>query len=164
MKFTRLAIAGGAFGFLLLVVSIAQSQTASGLDQPASVRNVLFKDNYLYFAPDDKSSQPPAPPEVAEREKKAEAAPAEEKKEEAAEEEEKAPEPKRLIGNLGCTKINITGWLDAGITGNADNPASNYNGVLAPNDRNLPQLNQFYLVMERKIEYREKLLGFRRSH
>jgi hypothetical protein len=38
------------------------------------------------------------------------------------------------------------------VTANADNPASRYNGTLAPNDRNEFQLNQFYLVMEKALK------------
>ena len=105
----------------------------------------------MNFASNDNA--PPPPSAATEEQKKAEAAPAEEKKDEAAsDEEEKAPEPHRLIGQLGCTKINITGWLDAGGTANFDNPPSRYNGTLAPNDRNEFQFNQLYMVMERPLK------------
>jgi hypothetical protein len=67
-------------------------------------------------------------------------------------EQEKKDEPRQWIGNIGCTNINVRGWVDAGVTANADNPASRYNGTLAPNDRNEFQLNQFYLVMEKALK------------
>jgi hypothetical protein len=70
-------------------------------------------------------------------------------------EEEKAPEPHRLIGKLGCSEVNVYGWLDMGITGNPDNPASRYNGTLAPNDRNEFQFNQTYLVIEKTLNTKD---------
>ena len=57
-----------------------------------------------------------------------------------------------MIGKIGCTDINVYGWLDAGGTVNADNPASRYNGTLAPNDRNEFQFNQLYMVMEKTLK------------
>ncbi len=121
-----------------------------------------YNDSYAYFAPSDNG--PSAPDAAAEKEKKTEAAPEETKTEpcpaeEAPAEEEKAPEPKRLIGQVGCTKINITGWLDMGVTGNPDNPASRYNGTLAPNDRNEFQFNQLYMVMEKAAKNRRIAVG-----
>ena len=82
-------------------------------------------------------------------------------KPEEKEEEEKADEPHRVIGKLGCTDINVYGWLDMGATVNPDNPASRYNGTLAPNDRNEFQFNQTYLVMEKTLDTRARL-GHRR--
>jgi len=46
-----------------------------------------------------------------------------------------------VIGKIGCTDINVYGWLDAGGTANPANPASRYNGTLTPNDRNEFQFN-----------------------
>jgi len=73
-------------------------------------------------------------------------------KDEEKKDEEKKPEPWRLIGDIGCTRINVSGWLDMGGTINPDHPASRYNGTLAPNDRNEWQFNQNYLVMERALK------------
>ena len=76
-----------------------------------------------------------------------------------AKEEEKrlgrTPEPHRVIGKLGCTGINVYGWLDMGATVNPDNPASRYNGTLAPNDRNEFQFNQTLPGDGEDAEHRE---------
>ncbi len=76
-----------------------------------------------------------------------------EPKEVAAEEEaeQERDEPRRLIGDMGWG-VDVSGWLDMGITGNPSAPRSRYNGVLAPNDRNEFQVNQTYLVMERALK------------
>ena len=42
-----------------------------------------------------------------------------------------------------------------GITTNFANPASHYNGTLAPNDRNEFQFNQTYLVMEKTLDTKD---------
>ena len=99
-----------------------------------------------------RSAADKAAPPAAEKatEKKADDAAKEE--EEKGDEEEKAPEPHRVIGKIGCTDINVYGWLDAGGTVNPDNPASGYNGTLAPNDRNEFQFNQLYMVMEKALK------------
>jgi hypothetical protein len=154
MRLNHLAVVAGMITVMLSAAAFAQNTAPNNLYQPASVQRTAYEyDNYLYFAPGEGGSAtasdqkaPPAP-----EQKKAEAAP-EAPAEEAAAEEPKAPEPKRLIGNIGQTSINVNGWVDAGGTLNADSPASNYNGPLAPNDRNLLQLNQFYLVMEKKLD------------
>ncbi len=143
MKLVKLLLTCGVLGCVLSATTFAQGPTAAELRQ-------AYNDNYMYFAPGENG--PSAPGAAAEKEKKMEAPPEEEKKEEAPAEEEKAPEPKRLIGNPGCTKINITGWLDMGMTGNSDNPALRYNGTLAPNDRNEFQFNQLYMVMEKALK------------
>jgi len=150
MKLVKLLLTCGVFGSMLAATTFAQNPSAADLHQPASVSKAAYSDNYMYFTPNDNGA--PAAGATAESEKKTEAAPDEEKKDEPAAEEEKAPEPHRLIGKLGCTKINITGWLDMGWTGNTDNPASRYNGTLAPNDRNEFQFNQLYMVMERPLK------------
>ncbi|MGA2061704.1 MAG: outer membrane beta-barrel protein [Thermoguttaceae bacterium] len=144
MRLMKLLMTCGILGYMLTATTFAQSPLAAELHQP-------YNDSYAYFAPSDNG--PSAPDAAADKEKKTEAAPEEEKKEEeAAPEEEKAPEPHRLIGQLGCTKINVTGWLDMGLTGNPENPPSRYNGTLAPNDRNEFQFNQLYMVMEKALK------------
>jgi len=59
-------------------------------------------------------------------------------------------EPWRLFPALGRTQLH--GWIAAGVTANADNPPSNYNGPVTFNDREDFQLQQLYAVMERKAE------------
>jgi len=152
MRLVKFMMAYGVLGYMLAATTFAQSPSAANLNQPASVRNTAYNDSYLYFAPGDASSSAPTPAATADKDKKAEAAPAAAQQEECASEEENADEPHRLIGKLGNTNINISGWLDAGVTGNADNPASRYNGTLAPNDRNEFQFNQAYLVMEKALK------------
>jgi hypothetical protein len=151
MKLINLLMTCVALGCVLTATTFAQNPAAADLNQPASVRNVTYNDSYLYFAPQD-ANAPPAGAATAEPEKKTEAVPVEESNGEAAAEEEKAPEPKHLIGQVGCSKVNIYGWLDGGLTGNTDNPASRYNGTLAPNDRNEFQFNQLYLVTEKALK------------
>jgi hypothetical protein len=143
MRLMKLLMICGILGCMLTATTFAQGPTASELRQP-------YNDSYAYFAPSDNG--PSAPDAAAEKDKKTEAAPDEKKEEEAAPEEEKAPEPHRLIGQVGCTKLNVTGWLEMGMTGNPDNPTSRYNGTLAPNDRNEFQFNQLYMVMERPLK------------
>jgi Putative beta-barrel porin-2, OmpL-like. bbp2 len=138
MRLVKLFLTSGVLVCMLTAMAFAQYPASAGLRQP-------YNDGYLSFVPGDNA--PPAPS----ADKKTDAAPEEEKKEEAAPEEEKAPEPKRLIGQVGCTKLNITGWLEGGGTINPDYPASRYNGTLAPNDRNEFQFNQLYMVMEKPL-------------
>jgi len=134
--------------------AFGQYTIATDMQQSSGVKKTAYSDDYIYFAPNGNAS--PAAGAATEPEKKTEAAPEakkeEEKKDESSSDEESAPEPHRLIGKLGCTKINITGWLDMGGTANFDNPASRYNGTLAPNDRNEFQFNQFYWVFERPLD------------
>ncbi len=148
MRTMKLLIACGVLACILVSTAFAQAPIASDSRQSSQYNNMNFAS----------SDTPPPPPSAsAETENKAEAAPAaEEKKDESSsEEEEKAPEPHRLIGQLGCTKVNITGWLDGGGTINPDFPPSRYNGTLAPNDRNEFQFNQLYMVMERPLKIDE---------
>jgi hypothetical protein len=70
--------------------------------------------------------------------------------------DENKDEPKRLIGKVGKSNVNIYGWIDMGITGNADRPNSHYNGPLAPNDRDDFQFNQNYLVVEKALDTENK--------
>ena len=118
------------------------SSSAGRIRQPGSA--------YLAWAPagtsDVPSGQPAAKPEEPA------AKPEEKKEEEKKEEEEKPPEPRHLIGDLGCTGINVNGWVDIGGTFNPQNPGSHYNGTLAPNDRDEIQFNQTYLVMEKALK------------
>ena len=166
MRLTLLAVVGGMITVMLTATTSAQDSAPNYLRQPASVQRTAFEyDNYLYFAPGEggsaTASDQQAPPAPAQ--KKAEAAPATpvvEPAAEAAPEEPKAPEPKRLIGNIGKTSINVSGWVDAGGTFNTDNPPSKYNGTLAPNDRNQFQMNQLYLVMEKKLDTEKNCWDF----
>ena len=145
----------------------AQVAVASeDLRQPASVQPAAIESgNYLSPAsqngqkqsPDNVPVVPPNPKTDQPAPKADEAAKPEEKAE-----EEKADEPHRVIGKLGCTGINVYGWLDMGVTANPDNPASHYNGTLTPNDRNEFQFNQNYLVFEKTLDTDEKWLGHRR--
>ena len=142
----------------LFCPSWASAQVAVASDdlhQPATVQPAASEsDNHLSLASQNGQNQspnnvpvvPPNPKTDQPAPKADEAAKPEEKAE-----EEKADEPHRVIGKLGCTGINIYGWLEAGITANPDNPASHYNGTLAPNDRNEFQFNQNYLVIEKTL-------------
>ena len=142
----------------LFCPSWASAQVAVASDdlhQPATVQPAASEsDSYLSLVSQNGQNQspnnvpvvPPNPKTDQPAPKADEAAKPEEKAE-----EEKADEPHRVIGKVGCTGINIYGWLEAGITGNADNPASRYNGTLAPNDRNEFQFNQNYLVIEKTL-------------
>lgn len=62
--------------------------------------------------------------------------------------------PFKLIDTPGlrCRGINVGGWLQQGITFNADNPADRFNGPVATNDRDTEwQMNQLWLFAERPI-------------
>lgn len=80
-----------------------------------------------------------------------------------AEEQEEPEEPKpwRLFHGswLADNHINVYGWVDMGGTGNFDNPASHFNGILVPNDRNDFQFNQNYLVLEKEVNTEERGWG-----
>jgi len=147
MKFTRFIAPFLLVGLCSLFV-YAQANEEESLRQPLSVQQASY--DYTAFATDN-TSQAPNNNQAAPTEEKstAEAATSGEKEKG---DEEKKDEPRRLIGNLGCTNININGWIDMGITANTDNPASHYNGTLAPNDRNEFQFNQVYLVMEKSLK------------
>lgn len=61
------------------------------------------------------------------------------------------PEPWRLI-NLDFLGLDIGGWVEQGVTYNADNPVNRFNGVVTFNDRsNDFQLNQVWIYAERLI-------------
>ena len=132
----------------------AQVAVASDeLRQPATVQPAASEsDNYLSLASQNGQSQV-AQQRVGHRTRPEgrRARPSLKKSGREKAEEEKADEPHRVIGKLGCTDINVYGWLDMGVTVNPDNPASRYNGTLAPNDRNEFQFNQTYLVMEKTL-------------
>lgn len=139
MKILKLTLGWILLGSLL---------TASAMAQSASVRPTAFEyDNYLSFAPTDKPSQSPsdsAAPKAAAP--VVMAAPAEE-----VNCEEPKEEPKRLIGDTGIHGLNIYGYTDFGYTANANGPASHYNGLVAPNDRDDFQFNQVYMVFEKTL-------------
>jgi hypothetical protein len=64
-------------------------------------------------------------------------------------------EPWRLFGccpPLCRSRISVRGWLSGGYTANFDDPASNFNGPVTFNDRDEPQFNQGYLVLERAVD------------
>ena len=144
MRIMKYLILCGVVVCFVAATAMAQTPNRGDVGQPWN--------NYMAFASDNAPAPPPATATQPE-EKKSDAAADEEKKDDSASgDEDKAPEPKRLIGQLGCTKINITGWLDGGGTINGDSPASRYNGTLAPNDRNEFQFNQLYTVIERPLK------------
>ena len=61
----------------------------------------------------------------------------------------KLPQP-CVLQNLG---INTGGWLQAGITANAEDPADNFNGPLLTNDRHGDlQMNQLWLYLHRPVD------------
>ena len=99
----------------------------------------------------EKPAAKPEPPAAKTEEKK----PEEKKAEEEKSDSDEPPEPHRLIGKLGGTNLNIYGWTDMGITGNFANPASHYNGMLAPIDSKRFQFNQTYLVMEKTLDTKD---------
>ncbi len=132
MKTAQLATIVAVIGLLVPATVSAQSLT-----MPDSTREVAY--GYGDYAP------------AADQAGTRSAAAAEEPLTGGEGEEEQVPEPYRIIGKVGSTNVNVYGWLDAGVTANADNPASRYNGTLAPNDRDEFQVNQLYLVMERAI-------------
>lgn len=55
--------------------------------------------------------------------------------------------------------FNIRGWVDGGYTFNADTPKSDFNGPYNGIDRDVPQLNQFYLIAERSLPTGSGQLG-----
>jgi hypothetical protein len=161
MKTGQPAIVGVVLG--LLMAANAMAQDAPQMTMPWSVRQTAYGDDY-YVGSQNGPSTPPvdkaAPPAPTDKDKAAAASDkdkdkdkaADAKTDEKADEEKKPDEPHRVIGKLGCTDINIYGWLDMGGTINGDHPASRYNGTLAPNDRNLFQFNQNYLVFEKTLD------------
>jgi hypothetical protein len=152
VKTLKLILAGGLLGCSIAAQAVAQSGATQESRSALAVRPVaLTYDDYLApqdgAVPSDKAA-PPAPEKAGE----AKASDNGEK----TDEEAKPAEPRRLIGKLGGTGINVYGWLDMGGTINADSPASRYNGTLAPNDRNEFQFNQLYMVMEKTLDTKER--------
>jgi len=133
MKALFFATVGAMFGFLTAMSAMAQQASES-----ATLQTSYFETTS--FALQDNSG-------TASAAKADEAAKPEENPDEA-----KADEPRRLIGKVGRSEINVYGWLDAGGTANPANPGSRYNGTLAPNDRNEFQFNQAYLVFEKTLD------------
>lgn len=65
------------------------------------------------------------------------------------------PQPWKLIDGptLQALRISVGGWLEQGITFNAHEPASRYNGPLATNDRHADyQLNQLWAYVVRPTD------------
>ncbi|MGC4002907.1 MAG: porin [Pirellulales bacterium] len=65
-------------------------------------------------------------------------------------------EPWRLFGcynENNCRGFNVRGWVNGGIMGNSDSPASRFNGPTTFYDRSGEgQLSQFYLIGEKAID------------
>jgi hypothetical protein len=51
-----------------------------------------------------------------------------------------------------CRGWTFGGWIEAGATANANDPASNFNGPVSFNDREEVQLNQLYFIAEKKLD------------
>ncbi len=47
--------------------------------------------------------------------------------------------------------LQIRGWLEGGYTFNTDTPSSDFNGPYNAIDRDIPILNQFYLILDRPL-------------
>jgi putative OmpL-like beta-barrel porin-2 len=61
----------------------------------------------------------------------------------------KLPQP-CVLQALG---INTGGWLQVGVTGNAENPGDNFNGPLLTNDRvGDPQMNEMWLYFHKPVD------------
>ncbi|MBP90929.1 MAG: hypothetical protein CMJ64_30165 [Planctomycetaceae bacterium] len=60
-------------------------------------------------------------------------------------------DPWRIFPTIGNGWI-IDGWLNGGVTVNADDPTSNYNGPTTFNDRNEVQANQTYMRIGREAD------------
>ncbi len=164
MKTHSFAPAALLLSVLLTGTALAQVNNLPSLRQPATARLAAAEYGPTEYGPSQyviAENQPPAPtaspsdrPGASPNDRRAAAViehAAANAEEESGKEEEKE-EPRRLIGELGGTGINVNGWLDVGVTANADSPQSRYNGTLAPNDRNEFQLNQTYLVMEKALK------------
>jgi hypothetical protein len=54
----------------------------------------------------------------------------------------------------------LTGWIDGGIMGNSDSPATHFNGPVTFADRDDGQLNQFYGVLQRTPSDMSKNCGW----
>ncbi len=68
---------------------------------------------------------------------------------------EGGPQPWKLIDGprLQASRISVGGWLEQGITFNAQEPASRYNGPVATNDRHADyQLNQLWVYAFRPTQ------------
>ncbi|MBA2484833.1 MAG: outer membrane beta-barrel protein [Nitrospira sp.] len=50
------------------------------------------------------------------------------------------------------TFIRARGWIDAGYTYNTSSPTSHFNGPYNAIDRDIPQLNQLYLILDRPLQ------------
>ncbi|MEX2139132.1 MAG: porin [Pirellulales bacterium] len=172
MKVSKWAILLAMAGGLSAATAFAQS----GLRQPGQVAPAGFEyGSYDYYAaqepapsPSDAPAPPPAPNGHADMPMDAQpmGAPAvagacdtcgagdacgcEECKLECHE----GCEPWRLFNcdHLKCNNISIRGWMSGGIMANPDDPASRFNGPVVFADRNEPQFNQGYLILEKTID------------
>ncbi|MGA2031316.1 MAG: outer membrane beta-barrel protein [Thermoguttaceae bacterium] len=172
MRVAHLAILVIAVGVLL--VGKAPAQDANGLRQSVSgQQDVIPREGYISYAPQadigasasPSDQAPPAPgqpaakPAVSGGTAAAEAKPEEKKEEEKKDEEKKdeGPEAFKLFKGplLDCWHVDIRGWIDQGVTLNADSPTNRFNGPVGYNDRsNEYEMNQLYLITERvtKVE------------
>jgi hypothetical protein len=155
MRFASLMIATLVVGGWCGGMAESPAQTTMPPRQPRSAQPTSYGDASYYVVQNPPSASPsdqPAAPAIEQPAAHGEATNGEANNGEEGEANEEKEEPRRLIGEIGSTRINVNGWLDMGITGNTDNPLSRYNGTLAPNDRNEFQFNQAYLVMERALK------------
>jgi hypothetical protein len=145
MKLSKLAFAAAiAWG---IYVSNASAQTYG---QQHQVRQVAATNDYFYQPEASPSDRPPPAPMVEQAAVAPMAAPAA-ACDACAEAEEETCDPWRLFCQKECG-WNITGFVNAGWTGNPDGPASRYNGPVTFNDRNEFMLNQLYLTAEKSID------------
>jgi hypothetical protein len=165
-------MASSLLGVLFASTTMAQTSTASMVQQPGSIRQMVYQSvDYGYAGidstpasgaaalPASPSNMPPPPPAVRTPDTKPAAeAPKEVAKEEPKEEEKPAEEgPVTLFHGpwLDEQHLSIRGVADVGYTANPDYPLNRYNGPVGYNDRaNEFDLNQITLTAERltKIE------------
>lgn len=160
MKIRQYALAGVLLGAVATGPAWAQ-QSAPQLHQPASIRQTAFEyDSYLNFTQDTSSPSPsdtPTPAAPAEQAPAAAEAPAP-----VAAPEEYTCDP-TCLSDYACGKkkqcrslCDFGGWIDAGITANADDPTDRFNGPVTFNDRsNEGMMNQLYLYAERVADTSE---------
>ncbi|WP_425614414.1 porin [Anatilimnocola sp. NA78] len=142
MKLSKLAFAAAiAWG---IYASNASAQTYG---QPNQVRQVAATNDYFYQPEASPSDRPPPAPMVEQAPMAvAPAAPA------ACEEaEEETCDPWRLFCQKECG-WNITGFVNAGVNYNFNNPVTPFNGPVTFGDRNDGQFNALYIVGEKAID------------
>jgi len=149
-----------------LVVGIARGEQPDSLtlQQPSAVQQTAFEyDRYLSFAQDDTATPLPENAPAAETGQPAEAV------EQAIDQTDCAPgcaigccdgcaAPCGGCGQCGlpqpcalqCLGITVGGWLEQGVTFNADGRGDGFNGPIFTNDwTNEYQLNQLWLFLDR---------------